>query len=121
MKLKDFIKIFTLLLVCCTASVCMGKSLSPHSRYKRATISTGKFRPDNLPLDSYLPHSRLEGNQEITRQQEVHKNVNYAQVAYLLQRSGSASLKCLNFFSGYNNQRYTPLNKVFLFPFHVFW
>ena len=119
MKLKNFIGILALMLVCCFVFGSKGKSYAGNHRVNSPTISKKLLRSHNFPPNTYLTINLLEGNQEIT--QQFHKTRTSLQIEYLSAHNFSAYVKCINFFSEHNDQRYTLLDKVFLFPFHAFW
>lgn len=119
MKLNHFIKIFALMVFCSTFFVSEGKSYVPDQKSKHVSFSHKLSPSDSFPENAYVTINLLEGNQEIT--QQVHKTTTSSHIAYLPPRTFNVYIKCINFFSKFNDQRYTLLNKVFLFPFHAFW
>ena len=109
------------MLLCCT--IFNSKSIAHGADYhhKRATISfkANSLKSNALPDNPYVTYNILEGNQVIT--QQVHRTVHTVHIAYLQSYSFSACIKCLNFFSGNNNDGHSLSNKILLFPFHAFW
>lgn len=123
MKLVYFIRIALLSALCCAVFTGQGKSYAYyHSQsrsHKHTTLSNKLPGLHDIPANACVAIDLPEGNQEITLQ--VHKTSTSSQIAYLPPRNFTTYVKCANFFSGYNNQRYTLLSRDFLFPFHAFW
>ncbi|MES2378334.1 MAG: hypothetical protein V4553_17210 [Bacteroidota bacterium] len=118
-KASHFLRSFVLLLLCCVFFASQGKSNAPaYKDNKNSTVSKA-FRNDSAPVSPLIKFNLLAGNQEAIRQ--VHKTSNPVFSAYLLPQTITTCVKCFNFFSGYNDHRYTLRNADFLFPFHAFW
>jgi hypothetical protein len=118
-EVKHFLKSITLVLLCCAFFVSKSKPLAPSYQNTKTTTVSKAFRSGNLPINPFIKFNIIGGNQEAIRQ--VHKVNNPVFAAYLLPQAASACIKHFNFFSGYNDHRYTLQNADFLFPFHVFW
>ncbi|MCC8424795.1 hypothetical protein [Mucilaginibacter sp. UR6-11] len=119
LELKHFLKSITLLLLCVAFFAGKSKPLAPSYQNNKHTTISKAFRNENVPANPFIKFNLIGGNQEAIRQ--VHKVNNPISTAYLSPQSGTACIKHFNFFSGYNDHRYTLQNADFLFPFHVFW
>jgi hypothetical protein len=119
LEFKHFLKSITLLLLCCAFFASKGKALAPSYQNSKNTTISKAFRSENLPINPFIKYNLIGGNQEAIRQ--VHKVNNPVFSAYLLPQTTTSCIKYFNFFSGYNDHRYTLQNADFLFPFHVFW
>jgi len=118
-KAKHILRSFALLLLCCAFFASMGKSNAPAFKdSKKATLSK-IFSSTNAPVNPLIKFNLLTGNQEAIR--SIHKTSNPVFTAYLMPQAVTTCVKCFNFFSGYNDHRYTLRNADFLFPFHAFW
>lgn len=116
---KYFLRIFVLLLLCCAF---FGATATPHaSAYQNdhsAKISK-VLNAENLPASPFIKFNLMGVNQEALRQ--VHRTNTTTFTAYLVPQSTNTCIRYFNYFSGYNDHRYTLRNADFLFPFHVFW
>jgi hypothetical protein len=118
-EVKHFLKISALLLLCCSFLIGKGKTIDPAYQSTKHTTLSKAFRSDNSPVNPFIKFNLIGGNQEAI--QQVHKTNNPVYTAYLLPQSTTTCIRYFNFFSGYNDHRYTFQNADFLFPFHGFW
>jgi len=116
---KHFLKLSALLLVCCAffsgeakpfASACQNNHTTKISKASRVRASAA---------NPFIKFNLAGNNQEAIRQ--LHKVNSPVYAAYLVPQNPNTCIRYFNFFSGYNNHRYTLQNADFLFPFHVFW
>ncbi|MDB5156389.1 MAG: hypothetical protein JWR50_1096 [Mucilaginibacter sp.] len=119
LNLSHFLKLSILLLFCCSFFVGKGKPSAPAYQNNQHTTLSKAFRSENLPINPFIKFNIIGSNQEAIRQ--VHKINNPVYTAYLVSQNTTTCLKYFNFFSGYNDHRYTLQNADLLFPFHVFW
>ncbi len=118
-KARHILKSFVLLLLCCVFYTSQGKSNTPvYKDSKNSTLSKA-FRNDNAPVNPLIKFNFLAGNREAIP--HVHKTSNPVFTPYLIPQTATTCVRCFNFFSGYNDHRYTLRNADFLFPFHAFW
>jgi len=118
-EVKHFLKLSALLLLCCTFFISKGKTIDPAYQNSKHTTLSKAFNTNSSPINPFIKFNLIDGNQEAIRQ--VHKTNSPVFTAYLLPQSTSTCVRYFNFFSGYNDHRYTLQNADFLFPFHVFW
>jgi hypothetical protein len=118
-KARHFLRSFILLLLCCVFYTSQGKPNAPAYKDSKNSTLSKAFRNDNAPINPLIKFNLLAGNQEAIRQ--VHKTNNPVFSAYLMPQTITTCVRCFNFFSGYNDHRYTLRNADFLFPFHAFW
>ncbi len=119
LKIGHFLKLSFALLLCCAFFISKGKSHAPAYQNNHHTTLSKAFHTENIPCNPFIKFNLIGGNQEAIRQ--VHKGANPVFAAYLIPQSDNTCLKYFNFFSGYNDHRYTLQNADLLFPFHGFW
>jgi hypothetical protein len=118
-KVKHILRSLALLLLCCAFFASQGKSSVPAYKDSKNSTLSKAFRSNSTPINPLIKFNLLAGNQEAIRQ--VHKTSNPVFSAYLMPQTITTCVRCFNFFSGYNDHRYTLRNADFLFPFHAFW
>ncbi|MGF7079499.1 hypothetical protein ABIB50_001842 [Mucilaginibacter sp. UYCu711] len=119
MELKNFIKLFFLLLFCCSFFASKSNPHAPENQTKKSTFYSKVYGSTTCPFAPFIKFTLVDNNQEAIRQ--VHKTTNPVFTFYLLPHKTTTCVKYFNFFSGYNDHRYTLRNADFLFPFHAFW
>lgn len=108
-----------LLLLCCAFFGAKASPLASASINDHNTKVIKLFAAKGRPATPLIKFNLIAGNQEFIRQ--VHKTTNPVFSAYLAPQAISTCIRHFNYFSGYNDHRYTLQNADFLFPFHVFW
>ncbi|GAA4101051.1 hypothetical protein [Mucilaginibacter panaciglaebae] len=116
---KHFLKLSILLLVCWAFFTGQAKPFASAYQHNHNTKISRVFRAYNLPANPLIKFNLAGNNQEAIRQ--LHKVNSPVYAAYLVPQNATACIRYFNFFSGYNDHRYTLQNADFLFPFHVFW
>jgi len=116
---KHFLKLSMLLLLCCAFFGAKASPLASASVNDHNTKVIKLFAAKGQPATPLIKFNLIAGNQEFIRQ--VHKTTNPVFSAYLAPQATSTCIRYFNYFSGYNDHRYTLQNADFLFPFHVFW
>jgi|GEM_PF-3605028 len=116
---KHFLKLFMMMLLCCTFLSSRGTSLASSSTGNHHTKITKVFEAKNFRTNPLIKFNLAGNNQEVLRQ--VHKVSNTVYTPYLASQSINICIRHFNYFSGYNDHRYTLQSTDFLFPFHGFW
>lgn len=116
---KHFLKLSILLLLCCAFFGAKASPLASAPVNDNNTKVIKLFSANGLPVNPLIKFNLITGNQEFIRQ--VHKTNSPVFSAYLAPQTTTACIRYFNYFSGYNDHRYTLQNADFLFPFHVFW
>ncbi|MFD2872582.1 hypothetical protein ACFS5N_08895 [Mucilaginibacter ximonensis] len=116
--LKHILKLSGLMLLCC-AFFCAKAAPVPAAVNDNNAKVIKLHSANNQPATPLIKFNLIAGNQEFIRQ--VHKTNSPVFTAYLATPTTNTCIRYFNYFSGYNNHRYTLQNADFLFPFHVFW
>jgi len=116
---KHFLRLSILLLLCCTFFAGTARSFASARQNNHHTKVFKSFRAYNLPANPFFKINLAGNNQEAIPQ--LHKVNSPVYAAYLVPQNATTSIRYFNFFSGYNDHRYTPQKADFLFPFHGFW
>lgn len=108
-----------LLLLCCAffCAIATPRALAPLNNHH--TKITKVFAAQQLPANPLIKFNLMGSNQEGMRQ--FHKVNSTVYTAFLAPQNTSTCTRYFNYFSGYNDHRYTLPNADFLFPFHGFW
>jgi hypothetical protein len=116
---KYFLRLSMLMLLCCAFFSARATPLASAVQNDSNTKVIKLFAANNLPATPLIKFNLIAGNQEFIRQ--VHRTNSPVFTAYLVAQSTNTCIRYFNYFSGYNDHRYTLRNVDFLFPFHVFW
>lgn len=117
--LKHILKLSMLMLLCCTFLGAKASPLASAVANDNNTKGIKLHSASSQPATPLIKFNLMAGNQEFIRQ--VHKTNSPVFTAYLAPQTTNTCIRYFNYFSGYNNHRYTLQNADFLFPFHVFW
>jgi hypothetical protein len=122
MKAKCFIKIFPVLIFGAALLLSSGYAAGatvPVHELKHTQLKTREPNPIAPTENPYLTLFPFESGKAFS--QSAHKTLNPFFKIYTPTREAGIYTRCLNFFSGHNDQRFELSDESFLYPFHGFW